>query len=91
MKGRCLRRKNMRDIDKVALDGAVLHEVEDPRQNQPGEHLIPAGRAAEAQLLIPARQGIVQMSHPRGTTSSIGPTSRGNDDLRCTSPVSRSM
>jgi len=27
----------------------------------------------------------------RGTTTSIGPTNRGNNDLRCTSPVSRSM
>ena len=27
----------------------------------------------------------------RGTTTGIGPTSRGNNDLRCTSPVSRSM
>src|SRR5690348_3602501 len=49
--------------------------------------------ASASTFFLSTANGTCGRSSPstRGTTTSIGPTSHGNNDLRCTNPVSRSM
>jgi len=58
-----------------------LHPAPTGLLRQPSEEVLHLPR-------FPAPHGALR---PRVATTSIGRTSRGNNDLRCTSPVSRSM
>ena len=67
--------------------------VRSPQANSFAERYVGTLRRECLDHLLIHGDGTCGRSSPstRGTTTSIGPTNRGNNDLRCTSPVSRSM
>jgi hypothetical protein len=71
----------------------IKSPVRSPRANSFAERYVGTLRRECLDHLLIHGEGHLRTAWPstRGTTTSIGRTSRGNNDLRCTNPASRPM